>query len=40
MFKTMSEFSHSLSLQPTPVGALSSAFADHVTDPAWLSLVR
>jgi len=25
------------SLQPTPVGAGSSAFAGHVTGPAWLS---
>ena len=31
------EFSHSLSLEPTPVGAVSSAFAVHVTRPAWLS---
>jgi hypothetical protein len=28
------------SLQPTPVGVVSSAFAGHVTDPAWLSLSR
>jgi hypothetical protein len=28
------------SLQPTPVGAGSSAFAGHVTGPAWLSLGR
>ena len=27
-------------LQPTPVGAGSSAFAGHVTSPAWLSLGR
>src|SRR5207249_11968076 len=26
----------STSLEPTPVGALSSAFAGHVTGPAWL----
>lgn len=28
------------SLQRTPVGAGSSAFAGYVADPAWLSLVR
>ena len=28
------------SLQPTPVGAGMSAFAGHVTGPAWLSLGR
>ncbi len=28
------------SLQPTPVGHLSSAFAVDITGPAWLSLVR
>ena len=28
------------SLQPTPVGAGMSAFAGHVTDPAWLSFCR
>ena len=28
------------SLQPTPVGVVSSACADHVTDPAWLSFCR
>ena len=28
------------SLQPTPVGAGSSAFAGYVVDPAWLSFVR
>lgn len=28
------------SLQPTPDGAGMSAFADHVTSPAWLSLGR
>jgi len=27
-------------LQTSPVGALSSAFAGCVTDPAWLSLGR
>jgi hypothetical protein len=28
------------SLQPTPGSALSSAFADHVIGPAWLSSSR
>lgn len=28
------------SLQPTPVGVGSSAFAGHVVAPAWLSLSR
>jgi hypothetical protein len=28
------------SLQPTPDGAASSAFAGHVTSPAWLSFCR
>lgn len=28
------------SLQPTPVGVVSSADAGHVVDPAWLSLGR
>ena len=28
------------SLQPTPVGAVSSAHAGHVVDPAWLSFCR
>jgi hypothetical protein len=28
------------SLQPTPVGHFSSAFAVDITHPAWLSLVR
>jgi hypothetical protein len=32
----MSDFPHSLSLQPTPVGRLSSAFAVDITHPAWL----
>jgi hypothetical protein len=27
------------SLQPTPVGAGSSAFAGHVTGPAWLTYI-
>ena len=27
------------SLQPTPDGALSSAFAGHVISPAWLSSI-
>jgi len=27
-------------LQPTPVGVVSSADADHVIVPAWLSLGR
>jgi hypothetical protein len=31
------EFSHRLSLEPTPVVALSSAFAVDITGPAWLS---
>ena len=34
------EFSHSLSLQPTPVGRLSSAFAVDIIRPAWLSFHR
>jgi hypothetical protein len=28
------------SLQPTPVGIVSSAHAGHVTGPAWLSFCR
>ena len=31
------EFSHRLSLEPTPVGAVSSAFAVGIANPAWLS---
>ena len=31
------EFSHSLALEPTPVGAFSSAFAVDLIAPAWLS---
>jgi len=27
-------------LEPTPVGAFSSAFAVDITGPAWLSLVH
>ncbi len=34
------EFSHRLSLQPTPVGRLSSAFAVDIMGPAWLSSGR
>ena len=34
------EFLHRLSLQPTPVGVVSSAFAVHVSSPAWLSSGR
>jgi hypothetical protein len=34
------KFSHSLGLQPTPVGAGTSAVADCVADPAWLTLGR
>jgi hypothetical protein len=34
------EFSHSLPLEPTPVGRFSSAFAVDITSPAWLSSRR
>ena len=34
------EFSHRLALEPTADGAVSSAFAVHVTGPAWLSIGR
>ena len=27
-------------LHPTPIGVVSSAYAGHVVDPAWLSLGR
>ena len=33
-------FEHNQSLQPTPVGRLSSAFAVDITRPAWLSSGR
>ena len=32
----MTDFSHSLSLQPTPGSALGSAFAVDIKRPAWL----
>jgi hypothetical protein len=34
------EFSHKLSLEPTPVGRFSSAFAVDIAHPAWLSSRR
>src|SRR5262245_42090172 len=34
------ETSPNKSLQPTPVGVVSSADAGHVVDPAWLSFCR
>ena len=36
----VADFSHSLTLQPTPVGRFSSAFAVDITHPAWFSSGR
>lgn len=38
--RTHMEKSANKSLQPTPVGVVSSADAGHVVDPAWLSFCR
>jgi hypothetical protein len=37
--KNMTAFSHSLAPEPTPVGAVSSAVAVHVTSRRWLSFL-
>jgi len=36
----MTRLTPNKSLQPTPIGVGSSAFADNFTDPAWLSFCR